>query len=113
MHNITRFSEYKITWTLVLFDLPTETKLQRKEAAQFRKALIADGFNMFQYSIYARHSPSRENSEVHIQRVIRSLPKDGHVCIIRLTDKQFSDIMVFDNSGKVDAPAEGFQLELF
>ncbi|MDE5967844.1 MAG: CRISPR-associated endonuclease Cas2, partial [Muribaculaceae bacterium] len=60
MINTTRFNQYKIMWTLVLFDLPTETKRQRKAAAQFRKSLMADGFNMFQYSIYSRHSPSKE-----------------------------------------------------
>lgn len=113
MVNITRFNQYKIMWTLVLFDLPTETKRQRKEAARFRKALLADGFSMFQFSIYTRHSPSRENSEVHVQRTIRSLPEHGRVCIIRLTDKQFGDIQVFDNGGKTEPPAENFQLELF
>ena len=113
MVKISRFNQYKIMWTLVLFDLPTETKRQRKESARFRKALIADGFSMFQYSIYTRHSPSRENSDVHVQRTVRSLPEDGRVCIIRLTDRQFSDIMVFDNCGKIDPPAESFQLELF
>ena len=111
--NTTRFSQYQIMWTLILFDLPTETKQQRKAAADFRKALIADGFVMFQYSIYVRHSPSRENSEVHVKRAVRSLPADGRVCIIRLTDKQFSEIMVFDRAGKIDPPAEGYQLELF
>lgn len=113
MVKITRFNQYKIMWTLVLFDLPTETKRQRKEAARFRKDLLADGFSMFQYSIYARHSPSRENSDVHVKRTVCSIPSEGRVCIIRLTDKQFSDILVFDNNGKVDAPTEGFQLELF
>lgn len=108
-----RFSQYKIMWTLVLFDLPTETKQQRKAAAMFRKALIADGFNMFQFSIYVRHSPSRENSEVHVKRAISALPAEGHVCIIRLTDKQFSDIVVFDNCGKIEPPKETYQLELF
>ena len=36
----TRFSEYKIMWVMVFFDLPTETKKQRRDAAKFRKYLI-------------------------------------------------------------------------
>ena len=45
---MTRFSEYRIMWVLVLFDLPTDTKKDRKEYALFRKKLLMDGFTMFQ-----------------------------------------------------------------
>ena len=76
-----RFSEYRIMWVLVFFDLPTETKKERKLYATFRKQLMADGFTMFQFSIYLRHCPSRENAEVHIKRVKASLPPAGQVGI--------------------------------
>ena len=69
MENFERFSEYKIMWIFVFFDLPTETAIQRKEAALFRKTLLEDGFTMLQYSVYIRHTPSRENMEVHEKRV--------------------------------------------
>ncbi|HRU73341.1 MAG TPA: CRISPR-associated endonuclease Cas2, partial [Paludibacteraceae bacterium] len=69
-----RFSEYRIMWVLVFFDLPTETKKDRKAYADFRKKLVADGFVMFQFSIYLRHCASAENSDVHIKRVQRALP---------------------------------------
>ena len=32
-----RFSEYRVMWILVLFDLPTETKKDIKEYTLFRK----------------------------------------------------------------------------
>ena len=35
-----RFSEYRIMWVLVLFDLPTETKKDKKAYTDFRKNLI-------------------------------------------------------------------------
>lgn len=50
-----RFSEYRIMWVLVFFDLPTETKKEKKAYADFRKNLQKDGFTMFQFSIYVRH----------------------------------------------------------
>ncbi len=68
-----RFNEYRILWILVLFDLPTETKKDRKLYAKFRKDIMADGFAMFQFSIYQRHCSSRENTDVHINRVKRQL----------------------------------------
>lgn len=47
-----RFSEYRVMWILVLFDLPTETKKDKKAYTDFRKNLQKDGFTMFQFSIY-------------------------------------------------------------
>lgn len=44
-----RFSEYRIMWVLVLFDLPTDTKKDKKAYADFRKNLQKDGFTMFQF----------------------------------------------------------------
>ena len=32
-----RISEYRVMWILVFFDLPTETKKERKAYADFRK----------------------------------------------------------------------------
>ena len=64
-----RFSEYRIMWILVFFDLPTETKRDKQAYALFRKNLQRDGFTMFQFSIYIRHCASMENAQVHIKRV--------------------------------------------
>ncbi|MBP5366282.1 MAG: CRISPR-associated endonuclease Cas2 [Bacteroidales bacterium] len=108
-----RFSEYRIMWVLVFFDLPTETKKERKAAADFRKRITADGFTMFQFSIYLRHCPSRENADVHIKRVKSFLPDYGHIGIMCITDKQFGDIEIF-TSKKPQKPQTGpQQLELF
>ena len=41
-----RFSEYRVMWVLVLFDLPTETKKEKKAYVDFRKNLQRDGFTM-------------------------------------------------------------------
>ena len=78
-------------WVMVLFDLPTETKRDRKISGDFRKKMIKNGFVMFQFSIYTRHCPSRENAEVHVNRVKQMLPDKGSVGILRITDKQFGE----------------------
>ena len=90
-----RFSEYRVMWVLVLFDLPTETKKDKKAYSDFRKNLQKDGFTMFQFSIYIRHCASSENAEVHIKRVKSFLPEFGQVGIMCITDKQFSNIGLF------------------
>lgn len=108
-----RFSEYRVMWILVLFDLPTETKKDKKAYATFRKNLLRDGFNMFQFSIYVRHCASQENADVHIKRVKSFLPDYGHIGIICITDKQFGNIELFYGNKPEPPTAPGQQLELF
>lgn len=100
-------------WTLVMFDLPTETKKDRKAAARFRKELQADGFSMFQFSMYVRHSPSSENAEVHRRRVKRSLPEHGKIGILQITDKQFGEMELFYGTKPADLPKISQQLSMF
>lgn len=108
-----RFNEYRILWILVLFDLPTETKKDRKLYAKFRKEIMADGFGMFQFSIYLRHCSSRENADVHINRVKKLLPPKGHVGILTVTDKQFGMMELFYGKEQKELPDTPQQLELF
>ncbi|WP_290794097.1 CRISPR-associated endonuclease Cas2 [Flavihumibacter sp. UBA7668] len=111
MHN--RLNAYRIMWVLVFFDLPTETKKDRKIYAKFRKDILADGFQMFQFSIYLRHCASRENATVHITRVKSILPAKGHIGIMCITDKQFGMMEIFRGHELVEAPETVQQLELF
>jgi CRISPR-associated protein Cas2 len=104
---------YRIMWSVVLFDLPTETKQQRRNYALFRKALLKAGFTRFQFSVYIRHALSREHMLVHHRRVQAVLPPQGRVSIMQLTDKQFGLIQVFDGTIPTDAPEPTDQLYMF
>lgn len=108
-----RINEYRVLWVLVFFDLPVVTKKERKIAAKFRKDIMRDGFSMFQFSIYLRHCPSRENADVHIRRVKRILPEAGHVGILTITDKQFGSMELFFSAKPAEPPTVPQQLELF
>lgn len=113
LSDLSRFSEYRVMWLLVFFDLPTESKKEKKEYALFRKNLMRDGFTMFQFSIYVRHCASKENMEVHKKRVKSFLPEYGKVGILAITDKQFGDIDLFFAKKPQSPNAPGQQLELF
>ncbi|MFI5324503.1 MAG: CRISPR-associated endonuclease Cas2 [Thermodesulfobacteriota bacterium] len=108
-----RFNAYRIMWVMVLFDLPTETKKDRKEYARFRKRLKKDGFTMFQFSTYVRHCMSRENMKVHIDRVRMILPPKGKVGVMQITDKQFGMIEIFDGRDVVEKKGIPQQMEIF
>lgn len=100
-------------WVLVFFDLPTETKRDKKIYAKFRKSIMLDGFNMFQFSIYMRHCASKENADVHIKRVKSILPEKGHVGIMCITDKQFGMMEIYRGREITKSPDIVQQLELF
>lgn len=110
---LTRLNQYRILWVFVFYDLPTETKKDRKNISLFRKELQKDGFTMLQYSIYIRHCNSRENADVHIKRVKYSLPPKGEVIVFTLTDKQFGMMEFFRGPKESKKPETPQQLELF
>jgi CRISPR-associated protein Cas2 len=100
-------------WVFVHFDLPTETKKDRKIYSDFRKFLLDDGFTMMQYSMYVRHCSSRENAEVHKKRVKNKLPPLGHIIVFEITDAQFGRMEFY--YGQKPKPIAEYpkQLELF
>jgi len=108
-----RLNAYRILWVLVFFDLPTETPKERKTYANFRKNILKDGFQMFQFSIYMRHCSSRENAEVHIKRVKMILPEKGHIGIMCVTDKQFGMMEIFYGRSLTTPIPPIQQLEMF
>ena len=108
-----RISQYRVMWILVFFDLPTETKRDTRNYRRFVDNLEKDGFNRFQWSIFIRHCPSRENMEVHLKRVKRILPPKGHVAMLHITDKQFGMMELFVSQKKEELPPISQQLELF
>jgi CRISPR-associated protein Cas2 len=108
-----RLNQYRIMWLLVFWDLPTETALERKAASAFRKKVMQDGFNMFQFSIYTRHCASKENMEVHKARIRKILPAHGHVGLLPITDKQFGDMEIYIGRKPAKPDTGPQQLELW
>ena len=113
MDNLNRLNQYRIVWVFVFFDLPTDTKKERRDYTRFRKNLQKDGFTMLQFSIYTRHCNSRENAEVHIRRAKTFLPPKGEVIIFTITDKQFGMMEFFRGESVAKRPETPQQLELF
>jgi CRISPR-associated protein Cas2 len=107
------FGGLKTVWMVVMFDLPVETKLDRKRYAQFRKVLLKDGFMMLQFSVYGRHCPSEENAEVHEKRVVGALPPRGNIRIIKVTEKQFARMKTFYGKSARQTEEPPLQLSFF
>ncbi len=108
-----RLNAYHIMWLFVFFDLPTNTKKERKCASKFRKSLLKDGFTMMQYSVYCRHCASKESADVHIKRVRSFIPGKGQVSILSVTDKQYGNIINYWGAKEKPVAQVPKQLELF
>jgi len=77
---------------IVFFDLPTNTKKDRKNYSIFRKKLLENGFFMLQYSVYCRICKGMQLSKKYIEYIRKVTPPKGNVRILQITDKQFNNM---------------------
>lgn len=92
---------YRFMRVIVMFDLPTETSMDRRHYRWFRKYLIDEGFVMMQESIYTKiclnmHAVSKV--ELNIQK---NRPPKGIVQVMNITEKQFASMKLV--VGEVDS----------
>ncbi len=93
-------------WLIVTFDLPVKTKPQRKAAHDFREFLLDDGFQMIQFSVYARSCVTFARQETHLVRVKKSLPPEGSVRAIFVTRAQWERSYVIQGAPAKEMEAE-------
>lgn len=96
-----------------MFDLPVIEKTERKAASAFRNALLDMGFEMSQFSVYARFCTSVSQVETYSKRVENILPDGGKVNILTFTDKQYERILTFYGTTKQPAKKAPDQFDLF
>lgn len=104
---------WRSMWVFALFDLPVETKGQRRAYARFRKDLLEDGFTMMQYSVYFRHCGSSESAAAYTRRMGGRVPSEGEVRFLAVTDAQFARIEVFAGKRQRAPETPPAQLEFF
>lgn len=98
--------KFKMGWLVVAFDLPVGTKEQRTKATDFRKFLLDDGFQMVQWSVYARACVTFARQETHIAHVKANLPLEGSVRAIFVTRAQWERSFVIHGAPASEVPPE-------
>ena len=96
-------SAFRIMWLVVMFDLPTQTKKDRKRYRWFSRYLDKQGYLRLQYSIYAKVFNSLESANHGKKRLKEFLSvnvKKGNVRMLLFTDAQFGrmEIIVGEQS---------------
>ncbi len=77
-----------------MFDLPVETKSDRKNYRNFRKYLIESGFVMMQKSIYTKIVLNATSAKTVIENIEKNGPPDGLVQILTITERQYSKMLL-------------------
>jgi CRISPR-associated protein Cas2 len=107
-------SAFRIMWVMVMFDLPTRTKRDRKRYRWFANYIDAQGYIRLQYSVYAKVFNSLESANRGKRRLRRFLDinvKQGNVRMILFTDAQFAKMEVV--VGEQSLQEEATQKTLF
>lgn len=77
---------------MVFFDLPVVTSEERKNYARFRKYLIKSGFLMMQESVYCKLALNTTAARAIEDNVRKNKPPAGLVQMLRVTEKQYSNM---------------------
>ena len=77
---------------MVFFDLPVVTSEERKNYARFRKYLIKSGFLMMQESVYCKLALNTTAARAIEDNVRNNKPPAGLVQMLRVTEKQYSNM---------------------
>ncbi len=83
---------YRFMRVIVMFDLPTETSMDRRHYRWFRKYLIDEGFIMMQESIYTKICINMHAVERVEAGLEKNKPPKGLVQMMIVTERQFSQM---------------------
>lgn len=99
---------------IVLFDLPVVAKEDRKAYTRFHRFLVKDGYDMLQFSVYARVCNGQDAVDKHVARLRANKPGKGSVRYLQITEKQFAAIHVLvGEKRRAERPESAVQLSLF
>ena len=77
---------------LCFFDLPTQTRVDRRNYCRFRKFLLRLGFSMVEESVYGRMVINGNSMKAITDAIRAHRPPDGVVALLPVTEKQFSNM---------------------
>lgn len=94
-----KISDYRKMRAIILFDLPSVEKQDIENNQKFIKKLKKIGFYMLQFSVYTKVLINQSEYDRIIKKVKQIIPNKGNIIILKLTDKQYND-MIYLNGEK-------------
>lgn len=106
-------NSWRIMWLLVVFDLPTQTKIERRRYSNFRNNLLENGFDQMQFSVYIKNIPTFNTAKILATKLGNIVPEKGKCSFLFLTDKQYGMSINYYGRKKEKKQKESEQLLLF
>ena len=78
---------------ILIFLKPTNIQGTKTEYTNFRNFLLKDGYKMYIPEVYMRICTNRKGAEKHFRRLKDYLPKTGAIAALKLTEKQFENMI--------------------
>ena len=72
---------------LISFDLPRDTKYERKIANKYRLRLLELGFSMQQFSLYERYTSDTQKKDKILSILKEEMPNTGKITMYVLPDE--------------------------
>lgn len=94
-----KISDYRKMRAIILFDLPSVEKQDMANNQKFIKKLKKIGFYMLQFSVYTKVLINQSEYDRIIKKVKQIILNKGNIIILKLTDKQYND-MIYLNGEK-------------
>ena len=89
-----KISDYRKMRAIILFDLPSVEKQDIANNQKFIKKLKKIGFYMLQFSVYTKVLINQSEYDRIIKKVKQIIPNKGNIIILKLTDKQYNDMIL-------------------
>lgn len=77
---------------IVMFDLPVDTREQRRAYRRYRTWLIKSGFVMMQQSIYSKIVLNPTAAQFLRMQIRNQEVKEGLIQVMTITERQYADI---------------------
>lgn len=93
----------RVMRTILFFDLPNITSIDKKRYLMFKRFLLHEGFIMLQESVYSKLVLNSQQAELLLQRIKCSAPKNGLIQALTITEKQYAKIeyIIGDKNNKI------------
>lgn len=99
---------------LLIYDLPMIEDEDRKIYQRFHTKILTLGFYMLQYSVYTKVIQNDQSYKQLLAKVNRILPQKGNIAIIKVTEKQYEDMIYLrGEQNRFDALVGGRELIVF
>ena len=84
---------YRQMRIILIYDLPTNEKIEQKIYNKFHNDIKKIGFYMLQYSVYVKIIQYDSNFNQIYNKLATIIPDIGNIILFKITEKQFSELI--------------------